>query len=67
MRLVLLGITLLMLSGCALAPLVIEKLITIGVGAWGVSEHQDRKKEVEAIKERVDQIEQVKVEEFPLP
>lgn len=55
-------------AGCALAPLVIEKIVTVGVGVWGVSEHQDRKKEMEAIKERVEQIEQVKaIEDFPLP
>lgn len=48
-----------LLSGCALAPLVIEKLVTVGVGAWGVQQHRERQKEMEAIQDRVDQLARV--------
>lgn len=55
------------LSGCALAPLVIEKLVTVGVGVWGVQQHQERQKEIKAVQERVDQMGEAKAVEFPLP
>lgn len=56
------------LSGCALAPLLVERLATMGIGLWGVQQHRDRQKEIEAIRGRVDHMEQAKaMEDIPLP